>query len=316
MIEASIIIPTYNRVEKLRDCLESLWPQAQAGVDFDVVVVVDGSTDGTLDMLAGLHSPFGLRVIAQPNRGQPAALNCGAQQAAGRICIFLDDDMQVTPRFLIEHLRLHRSNERAVGVGQITLSLPPEADWFARLFAQVWRSHYAELNEGPRHPDWEDCYGGNMSVSRLAFLDVGGNAEDLKRGYDIELAYRLEQHGCSIEYIQDAIANQRESKSFRELSADAGLAGEASVELSRRHPPMLPKLLGKYRENSPASIHLWRLFWSAYLSVESLERLRRFSGKRTETLRWYRFFYNYSFWKGVRRAVSNRDEWKRITSNG
>jgi hypothetical protein len=172
--------------------------------------------------------------------------------------------------------------------------------------------HYAELNQGKRRPDWEDCLGGNMSVSRTAFLDVGGNATDLRRGYDIELAYRLEQYGCAFEYLPDALGDQYESKGFRELSVDAERAGEASAELSRRHPPMLPKLLGNFRKNPRTWILLWNLFMSLNLSAQSLERWRRLSGKRTETFVWSHFFYTYCFWKGVRRATPDRADWERI----
>jgi hypothetical protein len=199
-----------------------------------------------------------------------------------------------------------------VGIGQVTMTLPAGADWFARGFALGWSMHYEALNLGKRQPGWEDCYGGNMSVSRTAFLGVGGNATDLKRGYDIELAYRLEQYGCSFEYLPDALGEQDESKGFRELCADAELAGAASAELSRRHPAMLPKLLGSYRENRLAWILLWRLFLSLNLSVQSLERLRRFTGRRTETFDWVRFFYTYNFWRGVRRATPERADWERI----
>ena len=53
-MEASIIIPTYNRSEKLHNCLIALSNQTQSTSDFEVIVVVDGSTDETLEMLANL----------------------------------------------------------------------------------------------------------------------------------------------------------------------------------------------------------------------------------------------------------------------
>ncbi|NOH01796.1 MAG: glycosyltransferase family 2 protein [Chloroflexi bacterium] len=111
MMEASVIIPTYNRAGKLRRCLQALAGQTHPAADFEVLVVVDGSTDDTLEMLAALQTPFRLRVIPQSNAGQCAALNRGAAEAHGRICIFLDDDITVTPRFLEEHLRPHRSRD-------------------------------------------------------------------------------------------------------------------------------------------------------------------------------------------------------------
>lgn len=302
MMEASVIIPTYNRAGKLRRCLQALAGQTHPAADFEVLVVVDGSTDDTLEMLAALQTPFRLRVIPQSNAGQCAALNRGAAEAHGRICIFLDDDITVTPRFLEEHLRPHRSRDRVVGVGQIKLILPPEADWFVRGFAQYWEMHYAELNRGKRPPDWDDCYGGNMSVSREAFLAVGGNAADLKRAYDVELAYRLKQYGCSFEYLTDALGEQHESKGFRELSADAELSGEACVELARRHPPTQPKLFSHLQENRLSWKLVWRLLQAANPSARRMEQLQRFAGKRAGSFKWFPLFYNYYFWRGVQRA--------------
>lgn len=312
MIEASIIIPTYNRAAKLHRCLQALCSQTYPAMDFEVIVVIDGSTDETLEMVTSLETPFSLRVIPQPNRGQSTALNRGVTEALGRICIFLDDDITVTPQFLAEHLSLHNKRDQVVGIGQINLNLRPSADWFARGFAQGWSRHYTELNQGKRQPDWEDCYGGNMSVSRTAFLAVGGNAIDLRRGYDIELAYRLWQSGCSFEYLPDALGEQYESKSFLELSADAELAGEASAALSRCYPFLLPRLLGNFRENRLTWILLWHLFLSFNLSAQRLESLQRLLGKRFATFEWFPFFYNYCFWKGARHAIDDPIYWSHI----
>jgi glycosyltransferase involved in cell wall biosynthesis len=311
-MEASIIIPTYNRAEKLRGCLKALSEQTQPACDFEVIVVVDGSTDGTLEMLVNLETPFALQVISQPNSGQPMALNCGAAESQGHISIFLDDDIIVTPRFVAEHLRRHHTRDRVVGIGQLTLTLPPDADWFARGFARGWHDHYKEFNRGKRQPDWDDCYGGNMSVPRATFMAVGGNVTDLRRGYDVELAYRLKQYGCSFEYLPEAIGNQYESKGFRELSADAEYAGEASVELARRHPASETKLFGDFQQNHRSWILLWRLLLIADLSAEAIARLQQLAGRRGESFEWFAFFSNYYFWRGVRRAARERTAWKQM----
>src|SRR5438128_6012175 len=77
----TVIIPTYNRVEFLRACLESLRLQTQPPSDFEVVVVVDGSTDGTRELLGSLATPYRLRAIYQQNCGQHIARNSGAAVA-------------------------------------------------------------------------------------------------------------------------------------------------------------------------------------------------------------------------------------------
>lgn len=313
-MEASVIIPTYNRADKLRRCLEALSKQTQLARDFEVIVVADGSKDGTIEMLAHLNTPFALRVIEQSNSGQPTALNRGAAASQGRISIFLDDDIIVTPQFVSEHLRLHENRNQVVGIGQLTLTLAPDADWFVRGFAQSWNAHYEEFNRGKRQPDWDDCYGGNMSVSRTAFLAVGGNVTDLRRGYDVELAYRLKQYGCSFVYLPAALGNQYESKGFRELSADSELAGEASVELARRHPATETRLFGGFLKNRRSWFLLWRLLSTANISGHGLARLHKLAGRRGESFEWFAFFSNYYFWRGVRRAAPERTAWKQMIS--
>ena len=196
MVAVTVIIPTYNRAEQLRACLQALSRQTQRSTDYEVIVVVDGSTDGTLDMLASLKTPYSLRVIQQRNGGQSAALNRGAAAASGEILIFIDDDLVAEPTLVAEHFRLHRERKHVVGIGQMPLTVPQNADWFARQFERDWNQHYRELNQGSREAVWDDCYGGNMSVSKATYLEVGGNDESLWRFKDMDLAYRLERYGC------------------------------------------------------------------------------------------------------------------------
>jgi glycosyltransferase involved in cell wall biosynthesis len=75
VIDLSIVIPTHDRVERLRACLAALARQTQSAADFEVVVIVDGSTDGTMAMLQDFDAPYLLRPIWQENSGQPRALN-------------------------------------------------------------------------------------------------------------------------------------------------------------------------------------------------------------------------------------------------
>ena len=313
MKAASIIIPTYNRLEKLRTCLQALCRQTYPTADFEVVVIVDGSTDGTLEMLTSLETPFSLQVIQQPNQGQPFALNRGLAVSTGRVSIFLDDDIVVAPQFVAQHLLLHQPREQVVGIGQITLTLSSEADWFAQGFARGWRDHYEELNRGARQPDWDDCYGGNMSVPRAAILAVGGNVTDLRRGYDVELAFRLQQYGCSFLYSREALGDQYENKRFQELSADAELAGEASVELARRHPPTATRLLGHLAKTPRSWKFVWQLFLLSNISTPGIERLRKLAGRRGQSYGWFTFINQYYFWRGVHRSTPKQAIWKQLS---
>jgi hypothetical protein len=88
--DVSIVVPAYNVSTYLGAALESAL--AQKGVAVEVIVVDDGSTDGTAEVIAGFAGDTRLRVISQANAGLPAARNVGIAAAAGRYIGFLDGD--------------------------------------------------------------------------------------------------------------------------------------------------------------------------------------------------------------------------------
>lgn len=312
MILASVIIPTYNRRDPLRACLDALARQTAPASDFEVVVVVDGSTDGTLEMLNAYPASFVLQVIQQPNRGQCAALNQGVEAARGEILIFTDDDILASPEFVREHIRLHHSGQNVVGFGKITISLPHDADWYARIFAREWAKHYDALDRVEREPSFMDCYGGNMSVARSAYLAVGGNAEDLHRAYDLDLAYRLKLHGCAFTYLPLAACDQMQTKGLRELALDSEKSGAACVELSKRHPALLEPLLGGFGEQRPSMATFLRILLALNVSPGLLEIALRLAGPRLRTEQNYHRLQRYRFWRAVRTALPAAD-WQPLT---
>ena len=74
-----------------------------------MIVVVDGSDDGTAAAVRRLRPRFPLMVVEQANAGPAAARNRGVREASGQIVVFLDDDMDADPHLLAEHDRFHHS---------------------------------------------------------------------------------------------------------------------------------------------------------------------------------------------------------------
>ena len=93
----SVVIPTYNRVRRLEWVLRALAEQTVDPLDFEVVVVSDGSTDGSESVVLGLTMPYKLTVVSQPNSGPAVARNTGVSRAAGELIVFLDDDVVPSP---------------------------------------------------------------------------------------------------------------------------------------------------------------------------------------------------------------------------
>jgi glycosyltransferase involved in cell wall biosynthesis len=102
----SVIMPAYNAEAYIAQSIESVL--AQTCTDYELIIVNDGSTDGTAAMVDGYvrARPDKIRVITQTNRGLAAARNAAMREAAGRIFALLDSDDEWAPAFLAEQLRI------------------------------------------------------------------------------------------------------------------------------------------------------------------------------------------------------------------
>ena len=108
-MKISVVIPTYNGRKVLARTLPNVLEQDLAPADYEVVVVVDGSTDGTVEFIRTLNPrPVRLRVVEQPNRGPGAARNTGIKAARGELVLLMDDDMLCDPDLARRHVAAHQ----------------------------------------------------------------------------------------------------------------------------------------------------------------------------------------------------------------
>ena len=108
MIAASVIVPTRNRADLLAGCLRSLAAQDCPAGDFEVLVVDNGSTDGTAALCAEAPERFGLaglRCVVEPEPGLLSGRHRGALEARGGVLVFVDDDIVAAPGWLSALLR-------------------------------------------------------------------------------------------------------------------------------------------------------------------------------------------------------------------
>ncbi|GLV21024.1 MULTISPECIES: glycosyltransferase family 2 protein [Sphingomonadales] len=112
----SVVIPTYQRRDAVVAAVLSALEQSIAVIE--VIVVIDGSTDGTELALQAIKDPR-LSIIVQQNRGASAARNAGIDQARGRYIAFLDCDDRFLPHHLADLLPLLEENENIVAYGQV-----------------------------------------------------------------------------------------------------------------------------------------------------------------------------------------------------
>jgi glycosyltransferase involved in cell wall biosynthesis len=309
--QITVIIPTYNRADQLRQCLDALAVQSTPADSFEVIVVDDGSTDDTPELLAGFQASFSLRVERQVNSGQPAALNRGIGAASSPYCLFLDDDIVATPMLVAEHVRAQHLSGGALILGALRLALESKGG-LALYFANWWQEHYERLGDGTKDPDFWDCYSGNLSVPLDTLRDVGGFDATLARSFDVELAYRLVAAGLGIVYAPDAVGEQVYTKGFRGLVADFDRAGAAAASLYRRHPELVRYApLGDFTQGGSRALVARRTLLALRAPVWPLSLLDPLL--RGRSVRLYRFVQLYCFWRSLRRALHDRDTWRRLT---
>lgn len=215
MLDVSVILPTYNRLRRLEQVLGALEEQSYPLAAFEVIVVSDGSTDGTNQYLQNLRTPLQLNVVLKPNGGPAAARNKGIKCARGEIILFLDDDVVPAPHLIAEHIRLHAEHTNAVALGPMLspdgFRLLPWVNWEQAMLMK----QYTAMQEGLYAPTARQFYTGNTSLPRHLLLQAGGFDERFRRAEDIELAYRLAALGATFIFHPSAAGYHYAERSFR-----------------------------------------------------------------------------------------------------
>lgn len=105
--DVSIIVPVYNMERFLTETLDSIWPAIAQTLAVEVIIIDDGSTDGSLALARAYASEHeNIRVLTQPNAGLAAARNHAIAEATGRYIFPLDSDDLLCPEFLADAVRI------------------------------------------------------------------------------------------------------------------------------------------------------------------------------------------------------------------
>lgn len=258
----SVVIPTYQRCASIERALRALGRQTFPPDRFEVVVSVDGSDDGTLQMLERIPTPYALRSIWNPNAGRAVARNRGVAVARGSLLILLDDDMEPGPKLIEAHARAHSEQSRLAVLGPVPVAVEPTSSSAVQHVGTKFNRHLRVVGARGYEFKLRDFYGGNVSLRRELLEEVGGFDEAFT-GYgneDIELSIRLRAAGVRFLFEPEAWARQHYAKTFPELARDNIAKGESAVLLARKHPAALPEL-----KLSTYAHHSWK--WRALRAV-------------------------------------------------
>ena len=191
----SVVIPTYNRLPILQQCLRALEAQVELleGDDFEVVLVDDGSTDGTVAWIGDHVRAFPhVRLLQQEHGGPALGRNLGVDQARGELIVFIDSDLVVVPTFLSEHLKSLRSAWRRLG------------NRLCFTYGAVINTHNFDSPQSEPHKlsdlSWAYFATGNVAIDRQVLLESGvfDPSFRLYGWEDLELGERLRRMGVQL----------------------------------------------------------------------------------------------------------------------
>ncbi len=227
--KVSVIVCSYNGAQTLEACLESLLQVDYP--DYEIIVVDDGSTDRTPEIIAQFRHDPKLVPVHQKNMGLSYARNVGAHTATGDIFAYTDGDCMADPDWLYYLVGTLLSGPYA-GVGGPNIS-PPAANWV--------QACVSAAPGGPSHVLLTDVVaehipGCNMAFHRWAFEMVGGfNPEYRKAGDDVDFCWRLQNAGQVIAFSASAIVWHYRRFTLRAFRRQQEGYGEAESMLRFNH---------------------------------------------------------------------------------
>ena len=244
-LRVSVVIPTHNRKDKLLACLDGLAHQSVLAKEFEVIVVDDGSTDGTANALDPARYPYALTCLRQENAGPGTARNAGLRKALGELVLYLGDDIYADQHLLEAHLLAHAAHAAPGDAVLGYLDWPPSFTPNAvmryvcgeslRQFAYARIPHMAEL-------DHRFFYTSNVSLKRQFLVEAADDGIEFDPAFrraafeDSELAFRLRPRGLRIHYAANAIAVHDHWMDLESFARREFGAGEMAVVFYRKHP--------------------------------------------------------------------------------
>ena len=321
----SVIIPTFQRCASVGRALAALARQSVPAADYEVIVSIDGSEDGTREAVASFAAPYALTGLWHANRGRAAAVNAGLAVAQGELVVLLDDDMEPAPGWLAAHGAAHAANERRGVMGAAPISFDARARPVVRHYVGLkFNAHMQHLANARSALSLRDFYSGNFSIRRAVLASVGAFDEAFRiyGNEDLELSLRLTRAGVTLVFAPEALAHQHYTKDFRGLARDTIAKGQTAVLLAGLHPEAFGSL---QLSQSQRASWPWRTLRGGLIRlssgapagagplialVQALEWL-----PRAPLRLLYRLVLDYAYWLGVEAALrANRRERRGLLS--
>jgi glycosyltransferase involved in cell wall biosynthesis len=226
----SVIIPACDSQDTVGPALEAVL--CQSALALEVIVVDDGSTDGTAEVVRSFPE---VKYLFQENRGPAAARNRGARQARGDILVFTDSDCRPRRDWLEQLARGFMSDDVAAVAGGYGIANPESL--LARCVHQEILYRHRFLM-----PDYPRSFGSyNVAIRRDVFFQVNGFDESYRRasGEDNDLSYRILKSGKKIYFARQALVDHRHPWRLSRYLKEQFRHGYWRARMYRVHPDMM-----------------------------------------------------------------------------
>ena len=322
---ASIIIPTHNRADLLENSLAALSRQTCARDEYEVLVVADGCTDRTPQIVRDFEQRLLVRLIEQKARGPAASRNRGAAEARSDLLIFMDDDIEALPGFVEAHLNAHQDahqtslmsphlgDQRQVAIGYLPPLLKIQQGYFKAELRHWWETIFQRMSEPGHRFQYMDLVSGNFSLRKDFFQHVGGFDVGYRCHEDFELGIRLLGAGARFEFVPQAAGYHHEKSDLERVLQRKYEEGVADVQIGQQYPDLRPTLLmARLHQHSLLPSRILKLLafaWPAtgdHMANHFMKWLPFFEKIRWYTM-WQRLLYGlmgYWYWRGVSESLS------------
>lgn len=237
----SVIIPTFNRVDEIKELLKSLSEQTISQNEFEVIVVDDGSTDNTVEIIESIKkkSSFEIKILNQDHKGPGEARNLGMSNAKGKYFVFIDSDCIADPNWLLAYKKEVEFSDVA-GFGGPDSVLPnflpiqKAIDYSMTSFITTGgiRGH-SKKKISKYYPR-----SFNMGV-RADIVDKIGGMGKLRHGQDIEFSNRILSTGEPIIKVEAAVVYHKRRISIKKFFKQVYNWGVARINLYKIDKKML-----------------------------------------------------------------------------
>jgi glycosyltransferase involved in cell wall biosynthesis len=287
---------------------------------YELIVIVDGSTDGTENMLFSIRTRCRFRFVSQSNYGPASARNRGLSLAQGQIVIFVDDDMLVHPGFLRAHLTAHHRHPNSAIVGSVVMVSGKLTSTAFAVYQSLQNRQINYFTDTQLHAP--DILGGNFSIHRQLLLDLDGFDANLPLCEDFDLGLLLLEREVSIWYCGEAKSTEVYSRGVELLTRDSYRRGIAHGIIAKKHARAGALLdFDRFFRGHPIKRIARRVVWFSAPALSPLTKSFAAIGAMPSSVAWVaeqpimaRIIGGIMYWSGLQKSIGPLRELKRLAT--